>query len=94
MDLSYCELLMVLPCQMDIKVDGLSYDILAEALARQTRQRTYFENNYRHHFGATRRIQAKCAKINLAFRDFIGAVIGPGGKVIQEIQRQLRYNFN
>lgn len=78
-------------CQMDIKIQGLSYEVLAEALeqARRGRQHILGEmmktisvprEDYKSH--APRIIQIRIPK------DYIGAVIGPGGKVIQEIQRE------
>ncbi|MCH8330274.1 MAG: polyribonucleotide nucleotidyltransferase [Bacteroidetes bacterium] len=76
-------------CQMDIKVDGLSYDVLAEALEQARKGRMHIlaemektisepREDYKPH--APRIVQLKIPK------DTIGTVIGPGGKVIQEIQ--------
>ncbi|HRT33517.1 MAG TPA: S1 RNA-binding domain-containing protein, partial [Bacteroidales bacterium] len=76
--------------QMDIKVDGLSYDILEKALeqARQGRLHIMGEMmkcisepraDYKPH--VPRIIQV------IIPQEFIGAVIGTGGKVIQEIQK-------
>ena len=78
-------------CQMDIKIDGLSYDILSEALnqAKEGRLHILSEMNktidkpnkdLKSH--APRSYQMSIAK------DMIGAVIGPGGKIIQEIQKE------
>ena len=78
-------------CQMDIKVDGLSYEILREALeqARAGRMHILGEmektiSNPREDYKpfVPRIFQMKIP------REFIGAVIGPGGKVIQEMQRE------
>ncbi len=78
-------------CQMDIKVDGLSYDILKEALeqAKQGRlhilgeiEKTITEPRPDFKPFVPRIFQMKIPK------EFIGAVIGPGGKVIQEMQRE------
>jgi len=77
--------------QMDIKVEGLSYEILAQALdqARNGRlhildamKETIAEPNadYKPHTPRIERIEIP--------KDMIGAVIGPGGKVIQEIQKE------
>jgi len=77
--------------QMDIKVEGLSYEILAQALdqARTGRlhildamKETIAEPNadYKPHTPRIERIEIP--------KDMIGAVIGPGGKVIQEIQKE------
>jgi len=78
-------------CQMDIKVDGLSYDILAEALDQARRGRLHIlgeiaktitepREDYKPHV-------PRIVKITIP-KEFIGAVIGPGGKVIQEMQRE------
>ena len=78
-------------CQMDIKIDGLSFDVLKEALnqAKEGRLHILSEMNktidkpnkdLKSH--APRSYQMSIAK------DMIGAVIGPGGKIIQEIQKE------
>ena len=78
-------------CQMDIKVDGLSYDILAEALDQARRGRLHIlgeiaktitepREDYKPHV-------PRIVKITIP-KEFIGAIIGPGGKVIQEMQRE------
>ena len=78
-------------CQMDIKIDGLSYEILAKALAQAHRGRAHIlgkmlevmpapRADYKPH--APRIVQIRIP------REFIGAVIGTGGKVIQEMQRE------
>lgn len=78
-------------CQMDIKVDGLSYEILKEALEQARRGRLHIlgelaktitepREDYKPHV-------PRIVKMTIP-REFIGAVIGPGGKVIQEMQRE------
>ncbi len=78
-------------CQMDIKVDGLSYDILKEALEQARRGRMHILGEMEKTISAPREdykpfvpriFQMKVPK------EFIGAIIGPGGKVIQEMQRE------
>jgi polyribonucleotide nucleotidyltransferase len=78
-------------CQMDIKIDGLSSELLAEALeqARQGRMhilgemaKTIAEPSDDYKDNAPR------IEIIEIPGDAIGAVIGPGGKVIQEIQKE------
>lgn len=78
-------------CQMDIKVDGLSYEILREALAQARRgrmhilgemEKTISEPRADYKPFVPRIFQMKVPK------EFIGAIIGPGGKVIQEMQRE------
>ena len=78
-------------CQMDIKVDGLSYQVLEEALAQAKEGRLHilgemkktiasFRDDYKPH-------APRIVKITIP-KEFIGAIIGPGGKVIQEMQRE------
>lgn len=75
--------------QMDIKVDGLSYDIMKQALEQARKGRLFILDiikgimpepraDYKPHAPRIERIV-----IN---KEMIGAVIGPGGKIIQEIQ--------
>jgi polyribonucleotide nucleotidyltransferase len=76
-------------CQMDIKVDGLSYEILEDALAQANRGRMHILDKMLETMPAPRedykphvpRIQTMTIP-----KEFIGAVIGTGGKIIQEIQ--------
>lgn len=78
-------------CQMDIKVDGLSHQVLAEALQQAKEGRLHIlgemakvitepREDYKPH--VPRIVQMSIPK------EFIGAVIGPGGKIIQEMQRE------
>lgn len=78
-------------CQMDIKVDGLSYDVLAQALEQAKAGRMHIlgemakaitqpREDYKPHV-------PRIVKMSIP-KEFIGAVIGPGGKVIQEMQRE------
>lgn len=80
-------------CQMDIKVDGLSSEILAAALEQARRGRlhilgemakTITEPRADYKPFVPRIVQIKIPK------EFIGAVIGPGGKIIQEMQRETK----
>jgi polyribonucleotide nucleotidyltransferase len=77
--------------QMDIKVEGLSYEIMTKALQQAKKGRMHIlgkitevisepRADYKPH--TPRIIQIVIPREN------IGAVIGPGGKIIQEIQRQ------
>ncbi len=77
--------------QMDIKVDGLSFGVVKEALEQARAGRLHILNemskaisepraDYKPH--APRIVQIQIP------RDYIGAVIGPGGKIIQEMQRE------
>ena len=75
--------------QMDIKVDGLSYEILAKALQQAKEGRAHILNIMLQTIPAPREdykpFVPRMVKFTIA-KDYIGAVIGPGGKVIQEIQ--------
>lgn len=77
-------------CQMDIKVDGLSYDVLKEALYQAKEGRLHIMNEIKKTIAEPRSefkpTAPRYAVIKIE-RDLIGAVIGPGGKVVQEIQR-------
>lgn len=77
--------------QMDIKVDGLSYDILSQALEQAKVGRMHILDKIEETLSepredlkphAPRIIMLKIAK------EMIGAIIGPGGKVIQELQAE------
>ena len=76
-------------CQMDIKVDGLSYDILAEALEQARIGRHHIREKMLETISEPRAdYKPFVPRIILMTipKDMIGAVIGPGGKIIQEIQ--------
>ena len=78
-------------CQMDIKVDGLSYQVLAEALAQAKRGRLHILDEMEKVVSKPREeykpFVPRIVKMTIP-REFIGAVIGPGGKIIQELQRE------
>jgi len=84
-------------CQMDIKVDGLSYEILETALNQAKEGRLHIlgemakaitepREEYKPHV-------PRSYKMSIP-QDMIGAVIGPGGKVIQEIQKETGATIN
>jgi len=78
-------------CQMDIKVEGLSYDILKEALAQAREGRLHILNEMRKTLAEPRSDLKPNAPRSVSLKidkDMIGAVIGPGGKVVQEIQSE------
>ncbi|MFB9862121.1 polyribonucleotide nucleotidyltransferase [Rufibacter immobilis] len=77
-------------CQMDIKVKGLSFEILGQALNQAKNGRLHIlgemtktiaqpNADFKPHTPRSQNI--------IIDKEFIGAVIGPGGKVIQQIQR-------
>jgi polyribonucleotide nucleotidyltransferase len=78
-------------CQMDIKVDGLSAELLKEALYQAKEGRLHIldemmktmdgpREDYKSHVPRIEKI--------LVPGDCIGAIIGPGGKIIQEMQKE------
>lgn len=78
-------------CQMDIKVDGLSYEVLAEALAQAKEGRAHILNKVRETLTESREDLKPHAPRSFTMKiekELIGAVIGPGGKIIQEIQNE------
>jgi polyribonucleotide nucleotidyltransferase len=83
--------------QMDIKVDGLSMDIMRQALEQARRGRMFIlDAMYNCMPEARPDVKAHAPRMVKMFidREFIGAVIGPGGKVIQEIQRETGTTIN
>ncbi len=76
--------------QMDIKVDGLSYEVLAKALEQARVGRMHILGKLTECIAEPREdykpFVPRIETITIP-KDFIGAVIGPGGKVIQEIQK-------
>ena len=77
--------------QMDIKVDGLSYEILANALAQAKAGRLHILDKIEEAQPAARpdmKPHAPRIETLRIGKEFIGAVIGPGGKIIQGIQEQ------
>ncbi|TRX51745.1 polyribonucleotide nucleotidyltransferase [Fulvivirga sp. M361] len=77
--------------QMDIKVDGLSYDVLKEALEQAREGRLHILNEMKKTIeepAADLKPSAPRSEIVKIDKDMIGAVIGPGGKVVQEIQKE------
>jgi polyribonucleotide nucleotidyltransferase len=78
-------------CQMDIKVDGLSFDILRQALLQAREGRLHILGKMNDTLSEARaefKPHAPRFVVLTIPKDMIGAVIGPGGKVIQEIQRE------
>lgn len=81
----------IVACQMDLKINGLRWEVLSAALEQAKEARLHILNemsktisqpreDYKPH--APRIVTLKIDK------EFIGAVIGPGGKIIQEMQRE------
>ncbi len=78
-------------CQMDIKIDGLSYEVLEEALLQAKEGRLHILNEMQKTIREPRADYKphvpRIVKMTIP-KEFIGAVIGPGGKVIQELQKE------
>ena len=76
-------------CQMDIKIDGLPYELLEKALDQAKEGRLHILNEMNKTISEPRadlKPHAPRIEVLEIEKTFIGAVIGPGGKVIQEIQ--------
>ncbi len=76
-------------CQMDIKIEGLSYEILTQALEQSNAGRLHILGKLTDTISETRaQLKPHVPKIHVMFipKDTIGAVIGPGGKIIQQLQ--------
>jgi polyribonucleotide nucleotidyltransferase len=77
--------------QMDIKVDGLSMEVMREALEQARRGRLHILDAMYACIAEPRpEVKPHAPRMEKLFidKEFIGAVIGPQGKVIQEIQRE------
>ncbi len=83
--------------QMDIKVDGLSMEIMMQALEQARRGRLHILDAMYQTIEAPRADlkphAPRITQLNID-REFIGAVIGPGGKIIQEMQRETGTKIN
>lgn len=76
--------------QMDIKIDGLSMETMMEALEQARNGRLHILDEMYNCIDAARsEVKAHAPRMQKLFidKEFIGAVIGPQGKIIQEIQR-------
>ena len=83
--------------QMDIKVDGLSMDIMRQALAQARNGRLHILDAMYvcmpAHRDEVKEHAPRMVKL-IIDKEYIGAVIGPGGKVIQEMQRETGATIN
>jgi polyribonucleotide nucleotidyltransferase len=83
--------------QMDIKVDGLSMDIMRQALEQARKGRLHILDAMYACMPAHREEvkphAPRMVKLTID-KEYIGAVIGPGGKVIQEMQRETGATIN
>ncbi|ASE60232.1 polyribonucleotide nucleotidyltransferase [Chryseobacterium indologenes] len=77
-------------CQMDIKIQGLSMDIMEKALMQARDGRLHILNKITETISEPRadvKPHAPKMVVMEISKDFIGAVIGPGGKIIQQMQK-------
>ena len=83
--------------QMDIKVDGLSMNTMREALEQARKGRLHIlDAMYETISAAREEVKPHAPRMIKLFidKEFIGAVIGPQGKIIQEIQRETGTTIN
>lgn len=76
-------------CQMDLKVEGLTYEILREALLQAKEGRLHILNEMKKVMAEPRpdfKPHTPRAETVIIDKEMIGAVIGPGGKIVQDIQ--------
>jgi len=81
----------IVACQMDLKINGLSYEVLGKALHQAKEGRLHILGEMKKTIEAPREDYKPHAPRIITIRidkEFIGAVIGPGGKIIQEMQRE------
>jgi polyribonucleotide nucleotidyltransferase len=77
-------------CQMDIKINGLKWEMLEEALSQAKKGRAHILNEMKKTLETSRtEFKQHTPRIERVIieKDQIGAIIGPGGKVIQGIQK-------
>lgn len=78
-------------CQMDIKIGGLSFEVLEQALMQAKQGRIHILGKMKESISVSRpelKPHTPRAFTIVIDKEFIGAVIGPGGKIVQEIQRE------
>jgi polyribonucleotide nucleotidyltransferase len=83
--------------QMDIKVDGLSMEVMSKALEQARQGRLHIlDAMYKCMPEARSDVKPHAPRMEklIIDREYIGAVIGPGGKIIQEMQRETGTTIN
>jgi polyribonucleotide nucleotidyltransferase len=78
-------------CQMDLKVKGLPYEVLIQALEQSKAGRLHILDEMNKTLSAPNGDYKEHAPRIVEMRiptEYIGAIIGPGGKIIQEMQRE------
>lgn len=80
-------------CQMDIKIQGINYNIMKEALNQAKEGRLYILKEMKKTLSKPRKdLKKNAPKISVLFinKEFIGTIIGPGGKNIQQLQKDTK----
>ncbi len=81
----------IVACQMDLKINGLKWEVLTQALEQAKEARLHILGEMKKTIAAPREDYKPHAPRIVSFtidKEYIGAVIGPGGKIIQEMQRE------
>lgn len=81
----------IVACQMDMKVEGLSYEVLGEALNQSKEGRLHILGEMEKCITTARadfKEHAPRIEKLVVDKEFIGAIIGPGGKIIQGLQEE------
>jgi polyribonucleotide nucleotidyltransferase len=81
----------IVACQMDLKINGLRWEVLTNALNQAKEARLHILNEMKKTIEAPREDYKPHAPRIVSVtidKEFIGAIIGPGGKIIQEMQRE------
>lgn len=81
----------IVACQMDLKINGLKWEVLTQALDQAREARLHILEEMKKTITKPREDYKPHAPRIVSFsidKEFIGAVIGPGGKIIQEMQRE------
>lgn len=81
----------IVACQMDLKIDGLKWEVLTQALDQAKEARLHILDEMKKTIEGPREDFKPHAPRVISMtidKEFIGAVIGPGGKIIQEMQRE------
>jgi len=81
----------IVGCQMDLKINGLRWEVLRAALEQAKEGRLHILNEMKKTLAQpNEELKSHAPRIEVIKidKEFIGAVIGPGGKIIQEMQRE------
>ena len=87
----------IVACQMDLKINGLKWEVLSAALEQAKEARLHILNEMKKTIATPREDYKPHAPRIVTLKidkEFIGAVIGPGGKIIQEMQRETGANIS